>query len=389
MTEPAPTTTPAPVPTPAAKPADTANFDARLKLATEMSRRPVLTDTDAVKENPGSALKDGDDASTDVAESDATDLDDQPEVEASAEVQSDAPEGTPDGDATPEGTPEERLTALGDALSKYDLAAIKKALPGVKIPEKLEREFRALDRRQRKVTADAAKFTAERTKAAQELSQESQRLSQQQRQLIQQFKPAVDGKKAWEEQDYVSVAKALEKQFGTDIATITQKLATGKTGMTPAERAENSAIAELKKEIESLKASKENEGKQQTQAQQRHTAIAKVGEVLKGHAFVTDADSLNEVFAEYEKTWDGEKFTKKPKQIADELQAKVVARAKKLGLAPVVATKAAPKPATKTPPKRLPEPPRGSKTATLDDFDARLELARRMTSQQRRGLTGK
>jgi hypothetical protein len=380
VTEPAPTTTPAPVPAAVAKPADTSNFDARLKLATEMSKRPALV---ATEEPKGES-----DASTDVAEPDAAGADNEPEVEASAEVLPDADAATTDADATPEGTPEERLNALGEALSKYDLAAIKKALPGVKIPEKLEREFRALDRRQRKVTADAAKFTAERTKAAQELSQESQRVSNQQRQLIQQFKPAVDGKKAWEDQDYVGVAKALEKQFGTDIATITQKLATGKTGMTPAEKAENSAIAELRKELAELKASKADEGKKQTEAQKRTTAITKVGEVLKGHAYVTDAETLNEVFAEYEKTWDGEKFTKKPKQVADELQAKVLARAKKMGLALAPLAKTVAKPVAKTPPKRLPEPPRGGKVAEADDFAARLALAQRMTSKQRRGLTG-
>jgi hypothetical protein len=381
VTEPAPTTTPAPVPAAVAKPADTSNFDARLKLATEMSKRPALV---ATEEPKGES-----DASTDVAEPDAAGADNEPEVEASAEVLPDADAATTDADATPEGTPEERLNALGEALSKYDLAAIKKALPGVKIPEKLEREFRALDRRQRKVTADAAKFTAERTKAAQELSQESQRVSNQQRQLIQQFKPAVDGKKAWEDQDYVGVAKALEKQFGTDIATITQKLATGKTGMTPAEKAENSAIAELRKELADLKAAKADEGKQQTQAQKRQTAITKVGESLKTHPFVTDADAVNEVFAEYEKSWNGEKFTKTPKQVADELQAKVVARATKMGLskAPVVAPVV--KKAVKTPPNRLQEPPRGGKTVQLDDLEARIALAQRAVSVQRRGLTGK
>jgi hypothetical protein len=246
VTEPAPTTTPAATPAPAAKPAEVSTFDARIKLASEMTKRPALVAT----EEP----KDENDAGTDVAEPDATGTDDASEVEAGAEVLSDADAATTDADAAPEGTPEERLTLLGEALAKYDLAAIKKALPGVKIPEKLEREFRALDRRQRKVSSDLATFTAAREKASQELSQESQRVSNQQRQLIQQFKPAVDGKKAWEDQDYVGVAKALEKQFGTDIATITQKLATGKTGMTPAEKAENSAIAELRKELADLKA---------------------------------------------------------------------------------------------------------------------------------------
>jgi hypothetical protein len=381
VTEPAPTTTPAATPAPAAKPAEVSTFDARIKLASEMTKRPALVAT----EEP----KDENDAGTDVAEPDATGTDDASEVEAGAEVLSDADAATTDADAAPEGTPEERLTLLGEALAKYDLAAIKKALPGVKIPEKLEREFRALDRRQRKVSSDLATFTAAREKASQELSQESQRVSNQQRQLIQQFKPAVDGKKAWEDQDYVGVAKALEKQFGTDIATITQKLATGKTGMTPAEKAENSAIAELRKELADLKAAKADEGKQQTQAQKRQTAITKVGESLKTHPFVTDADAVNEVFAEYEKSWNGEKFTKTPKQVADELQAKVVARATKMGLskAPVVAPVV--KKAVKTPPNRLQEPPRGGKTVQLDDLEARIALAQRAVSVQRRGLTGK
>jgi hypothetical protein len=159
--------------------------------------------------------------------------------------------------------------------------------------------------------------------------------------------------------------------------------------MTPAEKAENSAIAELRKELAELKAVKADEGKQQTQAQKRQTAITKVGESLKTHPFVTDADAVNEVFAEYEKSWNGEKFTKTPKQVADELQAKVLARAKKLGLAPAAKVTPATKPAAKTPPKRLPEPPRGQKTAQLDDLDARIALAQRNVSMQRRGLTGK
>jgi hypothetical protein len=384
VTEPAPTNTPVSAPAPATKPAEVSTLDARIKLASEMTKRPALVATEASDEKA---------TETEPATGDVADTSDGAATGADASdteaTDATAAEGAESGDATPTSTPEERLNALGEALSKYDLAAIKKALPGVKIPEKLEREFRALDRRQRKVSADAAKFTAAKEKAAQELSQESQRVSNQQRQLIQQFKPAVDGKKAWEDQDYVGVAKALEKQFGTDIATITQKLATGKTGMTPAEKAENSAIAELRKELAELKAVKADEGKQQTQAQKRQTAITKVGESLKTHPFVTDADAVNEVFAEYEKSWNGEKFTKTPKQVADELQAKVLARAKKLGLAPAAKVTPATKPAAKTPPKRLPEPPRGQKTAQLDDLDARIALAQRNVSMQRRGLTGK
>jgi uncharacterized protein (DUF2267 family) len=159
--------------------------------------------------------------------------------------------------------------------------------------------------------------------------------------------------------------------------------------MTPAEKAENSAIAELRKELADLKAQKTDESKQQTQAQKRQTAVTKVGEALKTHPFVTDEDAVNEVFAEYEKSWNGEKFTKTPKQVADELQAKVVARAKKLGLAPAPVTKTVTKPVTKAPPKRLPEPPRGGKTAQVDDLDARIAMAQRAVSVQRRGLTGK
>jgi hypothetical protein len=385
MTEPATTAPPAATPPPSAKPAEPSTLDARVKLASEMTKRPVFEEA---KSDDASGTGEDDTATADSGAAVAGDDEGVADGEA---TDSSAAEGAQKGvvDEGPVGTADERLTLLGEALAKYDLAAIKKALPEVKIPEKLEREFRALDRRQRKVTKQESDFTAAKTKASEELSQESQRVSNQQRQLIQQFKPAVDGKKAWEDQDYVGVAKALEKQFGTDIATITQKLATGKTGMTPAEKAENSAIAELRKELADLKAQKTDESKQQTQAQKRQTAVTKVGEALKTHPFVTDEDAVNEVFAEYEKSWNGEKFTKTPKQVADELQAKVVARAKKLGLAPAPVAKTVTKPVTKAPPKRLPEPPRGGKTAQADDFEARIALAQRAVSVQRRGLTGK
>lgn len=378
MTEPAPTAAPAAATTPTAP-----SFDARLKAAQEMTKRPVVADAEETTDATTSQSDEG-------TVADASELTATGEADGTEEAtDTAAADGTESGDETPLGTAEERLTSLNEALAKWDVAAIKKALPGVKIPEKVEAAFRALSKRQDKVSKAAKSLEAERQKAIAEITAETQKLTALQRHGTEKFKPAVDAQVAWENQDYVSVAKALEKQFKTDIATLTQKLASGKQGMTPEEKSENAKIAALEKKLADLEAKKADEGQKQTRAQQRQQAVAKVGEVLKGHKYVTDDDSLNEVFSAYEACWNGEKFTKTPKQVADELQAKVLARAKKLGLAPAAVAAPVKKPVTKTPPKRLPEPPAGGVKAHADSFEARLALAQRKTEQQRRGLMGK
>lgn len=319
-------------------------------------------------------------------------------------------------------TAEAQLEAVTKAFESGDVDAMAKALqkPGVKIAGPVRRAFRAFQRRERAAAERDRKadqrdheFNEARARAQQQIAEDSRRVSAQERGLIQKYGWAHQLEQAWDSGDTVALAKALEKGCkGASLATITQQLASGKQGKTPEElrAAEDRRKADEAKAAEDRQKQSAEEKKQLEQ--KREAAVVRVGEALKEHPYlittnekgekVQDAEALKEVFELYEASWNGEKFTKTARKCADELQEKLVARAKARGLAPAPAPAAAPagkngKPAPSgkpRPPQRsgVREPPRTAThpRGTPQDLDAsranRLAQARRLTEMQRRGV---
>lgn len=320
------------------------------------------------------------------------------------------------GDATPEA----QLEAVTKAFESGDIEAMAKALQrqGVKVSGPTKRAFRAFhrriqkaDERDRKADERDRTFEDARQKAVASIAHDSRQLSARQRELGETFGWAVQLAKAWEDEDMLAVGKALEKGCkGATLATITQRLATGKQGKTPEEK----AIAEERRKLEEDKRAEQNKAQQAEEAKRtaaaRDAAMGRVGEALKAHPYlqttnekgekILDAEALGEVFSAYEASWNGEKFTKTARQCADELQEKLTQRAKARGLvtAPPKSPPApAGKPGTKKPagkpavrtikdPPRTTTPPKGS-AADLEATRAnRLAQARRLTEMQRRGV---
>jgi hypothetical protein len=393
MTEPAttPATPAAPAATPApATPAVKSNpgmaFDARIALAKSMKAAPRVEEPEAPKPAATEAPAPDPEAAEAVAEEGA---DDQTETEATPE--------TADG----------KVTGALAALEGGNLEAAVKALGGdaSKIPLPTKKAFRAIARREMKARQRDQAHEKAKATALQELSVESNRLSQLQRHASSEYGPMVESKKAWDNDDFLTVGKALEKHFKTDLATITQKLASGKVGKTDPEKALAADRAKLAADIAAFEAKKKEGETAQTHAQKRETALAKFSQSFTSHPYVQtvdasgkavpDQEAITEVFEGYVKSWNGEKYTKTAKQVADELQEALAAKAKKRGLIKDVApaTTATPPKRTRVNAPRIPEPPRLTPPKDLGTpqhldatRDMRIALARKTTEAQRRGM---
>ncbi len=325
-----------------------------------------------------------------------------------------------DGDAGEPGealSAEAQLEAVTKAFESGDVDAMAKALekPGVKIAGPVRRAFRAFQRREQKAAERDRKaderdrnFDEAKTRAQQSIAEDSRRVSHQERGLIAKYGWAHEFTEAWEAEDMLRVSKALEKGAkGASLATITQKLASGKTGKTPEEKELADRLRKLEETTAAERTKEQQAAEKKRQAESREAAVERVGAALKSHPYlettndkgekVTDPEALTEVFAAYEASWNGEKFTKTARQCADALQEKLVARAKARGLAPAPAAakpgKTPPAPVARRPaPRATREPPRSTATArgTPADLEQtranRLAQARRLTEMQRRGV---
>lgn len=404
MAEPA-TPAPAAATAPAGTVAPASTFDARLALAKSLGRPgdgkppppPVKTKGENVDEPAPAPEPDPSETEEAAPEPETA------ETEEATETDDGETGETPD-------TPEGKVTAASAALAKGDLDALVLAL-GIDpktVPLPTKHAFVAIAKREAKAKARDAAHERDVKRAHTELATESNRLSALQRHIASEYGFAKQGRDAWDAEEFATVGKALEKWLKTDLATITQKLASGKAGKNPEEKslaAERAALAKEKAEFEAAKKAEEGS---KTTAQKREAAVSRVGKVIATHPYLvgtdgkTDPEALEEVFAAYEKTWDGAKFTKTAKQCADELQAKLEARAAKRGM-----VKAAPRPGTTTPAvkgkpaakpaarPRLPEPARttpGKDLGTPANLEAsralRIANAKRISEMQRRGLGG-
>ncbi len=367
--------------------ADDKTFAARMDAAKSMTptieaAEPVATPPKAAAGKPSESS-----TTTDTDESgDGSDVSEQTDVQKPEKSKPDT-----EGD--------DRVAAIGAALEKGDLKALQKALGDkVKIPESFKSGLVALSKGRDKHAAKVKRDLGAISKAKSELTEESVRVSNLIRHGEQKYGWVARGEQAWDNDDLVGFAKAVEKMAkGASLATITQKLAGAGTPKTPEDKELAEQRATMRKEREAWEAEKaaekakaEKAAGAQTTAQKRETAMTKVGATLKSHPFMVnpdkpgepDPEALEEVFAAYEKSWENGRFTKTVKEIADGLHAREIRKAKRLGIVP-----AAPPVVTRKPTTRLPVPPPTPGKAVNHDETraARIAAALRMSEQQRRG----
>ena len=409
--------------------ADPATLGARMAAAHAMSPKAVTAPASGSSSTEGATGSNGSSASSTEASTSST----ESSADTSSTDASESPEST-DAETSTEtdssgtyGSDKERIDAAVLAIEKGDLALAVKALGrDVKLKGADAKAFKAISVREQKhaarVKAETAKLT-EQTAAIElakaEVVQESQRASGILRQADQRYGWAAQGERAWEEGRVVDFAKAVERMAkGASLATITQKIASAQMGKQEPVNGEERALADQRAQLKrdqdawekqkaDEKAAAEKAKGQQSSAEKRVTALGNFGSAWKAHPFLTnpddpsapDPDALEQAFAAYEKTWDGKRFTKKAKEVLDELQAKEVRKLKRLGITPTAVANAAPATtagttpgkAGKPPPKpRLAEPPPTNGTAkplTMDQTrEARMAQARRMTEMQKRGV---
>lgn len=283
-----------------------------------------------------------------------------------------------------------------------------------KTPEELKKQFVAIDRREKKLKRQrkewqeqTAQKDAEFAKAKQELIEENRRISALQRGVEQKFGWAARGEQAWDGQDKVAFAKAIERMAkGASLASITQWLA-GALDSQPKgpEKKEPSTEeqewrrekAEHDRKLAEERAKAEGAKKETSSAEKREQAKARLASAFAKHPFLAnpddpkspDPDALNEALGKVAEAMKhrsvGETSNQVAKRVLDDLHAREVRRLKRLGLEPKVPAK--------TPEKtgeRLPEPPptnHNGKPPTPDETrNARIAAARRMTEMQRRGI---
>lgn len=346
-------------------------FEANVAKARAMSQATGSTPAAA------SAAKEPD-ASSDIASDDPEALPASGDADGSA----DAADAAADAGATPSEPVANPVHAL-ELLTTGDLAGAIKALGGdPKLADTSDRKFAALREKENKIKrAEQAREQAHK-RAVDELTKMSQAAQTQLNEFHRNNNFLNNGRKAVAEKNWTEVAKALEAFTGLPLSTLTQKLASGKTGPTPEEKRLEEDRAKFAREKAEFEAAKNKPNVEQ----QRATALQKVSEQLKDHpylkvqkGFEARAKSrLEKTFSAWEKSWDGSKFTKTPAQCAAELHQDMLDEMKANG---VKLGKSEP---TKT--KRGEPPPKVSskgKDAVIDKastFENRVAMAKRLSS---------
>lgn len=272
-----------------------------------------------------------------------------------------------------------------ELLAAGDIAGAIKALGGdPSLADTSDIRFAALRSKETKAKqAEAARLKAHE-RAVGELTKMSQAAQTQLNEFHRENNFVNGVRKACAEKNWVGVAKGLEAFTKMTIAELTQKLASGKSGLTPEDKRLEEDRAKLARERQEFEASK---AKPNVEAQ-RATALQRVGEQLKEHPFLKVTKGfearaksrLEKTFAAWEKTWDGAKFTKTPAQCAADLQQELLDDMKANGIAVPKAKAAVGKPARTTPPKAENQTRNGGVIDKNATFENRVAMAKRLSS---------
>jgi hypothetical protein len=312
--------------------------------------------------------------------------DQQPEdAEGGAPSVVDDVDDTEVGETAPPITPTGAGAKALGLLTAGDLAGAIKELGGdPALADTSDIRFAALRSKETKAKqAEAARLKAHE-RAVGELTKMSQAAQTQLNEFHRENNFVNGVRKACAEKNWVGVAKGLEAFTKMTIAELTQKLASGKSGLTPEDKRLEEDRAKLARERQEFEASK---AKPNVEAQ-RATALQRVSEQLKEHPFLKVTKGfearaksrLEKTFAAWEKTWDGAKFTKTPAQCAAELQQELLDDMKANGIAVPKTKTAATKPTRTTPPKAENQARNGGVIDKNSTFENRVAMAKRLSS---------
>lgn len=185
----------------------------------------------------------------------------------------------------------------------------------------IDKRHAIAERRERRVQARESK-----------VKEREDKLSRAEHNLQTRFGDPDAAKKAYDAGNHYEAAKYVQRIFGDDYATITQKIARATAGLSPEklkELEERDAFAREKREFE---ANKKRQEEEKNAGVTREKAISHVAEKCSGHDVMKLKNGAELVLRVLEKHWDRDHFTVTFRQAADMVLADKLAEAEALGL---------------------------------------------------------
>ncbi len=244
--------------------------------------------------------------------------------------------GTPD---EPEGKTEERPAEEPAAKPE---ASTEDKPPDPKKGD-VDKRHAIAERREKRVQAREAK-TKER----------EDKLSRAEHNLQTRYGDPDAARKAYEAGNHYEAAKYVQRIFGDDYATITQKIARATAGLSPEKMKELEERDAFTREKRQWEADKKKREEEQTAGATREKAVAAVSAKCKGHDALKLKNGGELVLRVLEKHWDRDHFTISFKDAADLVVSEKLAEAEALGLKRHTAALVEEKPETAPPTKREP-----------------------------------
>jgi hypothetical protein len=158
------------------------------------------------------------------------------------------------------------------------------------------------------------------------------KLSRAEHNLAARYGDPEAAKKAYESGQHYEAAKYIQRIFGDDFASITQKIARATAGLSPEKLKELEERDSFAREKRAFEAQKKKEEEAKTVGATREKAVAHVSDKCKGHDVLKLKNGADLVLSTLEKHWDRDHFTITFKQAADMVLADKLAEAEVLGL---------------------------------------------------------
>ncbi len=190
-------------------------------------------------------------------------------------------------------------------------------------------------------------------------------------------------KAEYDKGSFHSAAKYIQRIFGDDFATITQKIARATAGLSPEKLKELEERDSFTREKREFEAQKEREKSERERGATREQAVKIVATKLGSHDVLKLRNGADLTLKELEASWDPERngFTVTFKQAADKVLADKLSEAEALGLRRAQA-KIEDKPAT-------PPPPAKRETRRVVREVAKPKDGKRLTFEERHAAAGR
>jgi CHAT domain-containing protein len=246
-----------------------------------------------------------------------------------------------------------------------------------KKPQDIDKRHAIAERREKRVQAREAAIKEREDKA-----------SRAEHNLQTRYGDPDAAKKAYDAGNHYEAAKYIQRIFGDDFASITQKIARATAGLSPEKLKELEERDQFAREKREFEARKKKEEEEKNAGTTREKAVAHVAEKCKGHDVLKLKNGADLVLRTLEKHWNKDHFTISFRQAADMVLADKLAEAEALGLKRHTAT-IVPSPAKAPEPEKpkrearhKPPAPVAKKEGRLS-FEERHALAGRKLAQRR------